>query len=202
MGRASHVFTVIAAIALVILVAVIVLWTMSYRSMSPPRLAAIGSARGSVYPALRLVNRPSRAVFVAMSPGRVLLVEQTAAGLSAGETADVSHCGMLGYSSTDGDAGVWVYWPANESARWFGPASAAGTFVKAPGSFTYRVMSAPLWMVALAAAVMPGWWLRQRWIDRRRARVGLCASCGYDLRAHATGERCPECGAAIAAAPV
>ena len=26
---------------------------------------------------------------------------------------------------------------------------------------------------------------------------GTCHSCGYDLRAHATGQRCPECGAFV-----
>ena len=53
-----------------------------------------------------------------------------------------------------------------------------------------------LW-IPFAALVLP--LVRREIADRRRRTAesnGLCASCGYDLRA--TPERCPECGAGVA----
>jgi hypothetical protein len=47
--------------------------------------------------------------------------------------------------------------------------------------------------------VLPAWRLNNSIRQRRRARrraMGLCPSCGYDLRA--TPERCPECGFDVA----
>jgi len=32
---------------------------------------------------------------------------------------------------------------------------------------------------------------------RFRERHGLCLTCGYDLRAHKPGDKCPECGTVI-----
>jgi hypothetical protein len=54
----------------------------------------------------------------------------------------------------------------------------------------------PHWFLA-AVLAMPG--LRGLWVwgrKRRRARRGLCAGCGYDLRGG--GEKCPECGRPLA----
>jgi hypothetical protein len=60
---------------------------------------------------------------------------------------------------------------------------------------------APFWSVTAATGAMPlGWtsaWLLARLRRRRRTRAGLCAACGYDLRA--SPHRCPECGTATPA---
>jgi hypothetical protein len=40
----------------------------------------------------------------------------------------------------------------------------------------------------------------RRWRMVRGTRQGLCMNCGYDLRAHQAGERCPECGTVKAGA--
>jgi hypothetical protein len=59
---------------------------------------------------------------------------------------------------------------------------------------------APSWLVALIAGTLPTISLARlrllRWT--RRASVGVCRRCGYDLRA--TPERCPECGTPAPAA--
>jgi hypothetical protein len=60
----------------------------------------------------------------------------------------------------------------------------------------------PHWFVALLFGFAPAIWARRSWLERRRRwrlRTGLCKRCGYDVRA--SGDRCPECGAAIALPP-
>jgi hypothetical protein len=55
----------------------------------------------------------------------------------------------------------------------------------------------PHWSLATLFALLPTWRLISAILrTRRRAkrqRLGLCPTCGYDLRA--SPERCPECGA-------
>ena len=67
--------------------------------------------------------------------------------------------------------------------------------------FVFRTSAAPAgwwtlqmphWPVAALGAVLPVMWVRWRRAARRRAAVGLCRRCGYDLRA--STDRCPECG--------
>jgi predicted Zn-ribbon and HTH transcriptional regulator len=53
----------------------------------------------------------------------------------------------------------------------------------------------PLWLVCLTFAVLPTQAVVAAVRRRRkmhRVREGICASCGYDMRA--TPDRCPECG--------
>ena len=55
----------------------------------------------------------------------------------------------------------------------------------------------PIRYALILLSILPAVWVvrfaRQAPANRRRAQ-GRCESCGYDLRAHAKGERCPECG--------
>ncbi len=56
--------------------------------------------------------------------------------------------------------------------------------------YDYRVIHVGSWSLALISAAIPALWIVRRY--RRRQLHGMCAHCGYDLRA--TPDRCPECG--------
>ncbi len=45
-------------------------------------------------------------------------------------------------------------------------------------------------LVVLCAVAAPEWW-------RSYDVANRCVKCGYDLRAHAAGQRCPECGTVV-----
>ncbi len=52
----------------------------------------------------------------------------------------------------------------------------------------------PDWIFALLFAAWPAAWLLRR--RNRHRSHGRCPVCGYDLRAHKPGDKCPECGTA------
>jgi hypothetical protein len=64
---------------------------------------------------------------------------------------------------------------------------ADSSFLRATG------LMMPHWAAALVFAVLPARWGMLRRRAASRFNRGLCAVCGYDLRA--TPGRCPECGA-------
>ena len=77
--------------------------------------------------------------------------------------------------------------------------SALGRLGKLGSTNTYWGFRLPYWLIVPVTGFGPWWYLRRLRLMRRRARTrrGLCAGCGYDLRA--SRERCPECGEAIPA---
>jgi hypothetical protein len=68
-------------------------------------------------------------------------------------------------------------------------------YVVERGAWPGFSISLPYWFLAVLWSVLPFLrWRRSRRL-RQSMRQGLCAQCGYDLRA--TPERCPECGAPV-----
>ncbi len=62
-----------------------------------------------------------------------------------------------------------------------------------PGRWRVGSFWMPHWFLLLICLILPGLSFRRRLRRLHRARLNLCARCGYDLRA--SPERCPECGA-------
>jgi len=122
--------------------------------------------------------------------------------------------------------GVFVYWKRDPQDRWHKDGSpvqigrgnahaflnternfldlqAGPVHAVTPAGEPLRafVALAPLWVLCVIALVLPGMRLKLYAHDRRlarRARLGLCVKCGYDLRG--SRGRCPECGEARVAA--
>ena len=86
------------------------------------------------------------------------------------------------------------------------PAKLVGTLLGASGPSAfgvdgakYRFIAVPFWMMAMVIGVPLAMGLGTFWQRRKWGAGGLCADCGYDLRASTF--RCPECGRADPSSP-
>jgi hypothetical protein len=61
----------------------------------------------------------------------------------------------------------------------------------------FTFLTLPHWFLALLTGFPAAARFRSRAARLMRSRQGRCPTCGYDLRAHVAGDRCPECGTAV-----
>ena len=84
---------------------------------------------------------------------------------------------------------------------WYQPQSVRGflgfRILGGASGWSYQAAVVPFWAMIVPAGLPPVVAGTRALRRRARRRAGLCATCGYDLRA-STGA-CPECGAADAA---
>jgi hypothetical protein len=163
-------FKLATVLSLVLLVATVAMWVRSYW----------------ISDSFEWVSH-YRTRFIAISGGRVLL--QVNHGPSGNqEFSAVDHYAYVKKANeTAGVGRPWRFggfWIENLS---FAPRGSRSAWLP------YTDFVVPLYAVILVSLILPGVMLRRGARERKRKRVGLCARCGYDLRA--TPECCPECGA-------
>jgi hypothetical protein len=69
----------------------------------------------------------------------------------------------------------------------------------ARAGWAQRGVAVPWWFLCVVFGISPARHLATSAVRRLDRKTGLCAACGYDLRA--TPQRCPECGAVPQAMP-
>jgi len=108
--------------------------------------------------------------------------------------ADTRPQPQLEFSVSSRDPKKYAAFPGSSwwNRRGFGCIMQAAPTLRNPETELFVVLAVPLWLPVLLFAVPPLLYLRRIMRRRRRLRVGLCPTCGYDLRA--TPTQCPECG--------
>jgi hypothetical protein len=178
-GMKRRVFTICSGVSLVLFVAVVVLWVRSHGSTdridwrNERGSRSVRTARGHAVLYLYvadLSDRPDRHHGPRYQHEDHPSVPFNTLILMAGERGETSY-----------------------SREWAGFAWHERRNVRLGRLHVIAVM--PFWSIAAATGALPVAWAVVRVRSALRARrrhAGVCASCGYDLRA--TPGRCPECG--------
>ena len=169
-----HPFTILSALSLLLLVAVLVLWARSLNRLDSLRIhrGFVGMTFFSLQGRVGVELWDYRASGVAFGFSDALLVRHRSMPAAHARTSD--------------------WWSVVEvPSQRFGFVYRRDEGQQTPATVTG--MAAPIWAVFLLMGLIPARNLGMLIAYRRRARAGACCSCGYDLRA--TPERCPECGA-------
>ena len=172
-----------AAVSMLLLVAMLILWPVSYYRAIFEIYAGAG---GFDY-------------VIGARSGRLAAIRYSRQSLSPG----------LHFKVSDPPSDQWSYlsWNARNLSPGESPDVDSHTFLGArserlPPRFglAYNAVNIPFSYLALLFSILP--LLAFRSIRRRRkeardSRLGLCRVCGYNLLAHRIGQRCPECGTLI-----
>ena len=168
---------ILAALSLAAFAAICLLWINSYR-----RTQFVGCERPAYW-------------FGAMSTGGIVRLEY-------GGYRESTQ-GWTYISSPAARAGLWQEVRARDRAggvlRELGIAYARISYFP-DGSMERRALYLPHWLIAGCFLLLPTAQLVKWWRSRRPRGLGVCANCGYDLRA--SPGACPECGALSAAEPL
>ncbi len=96
-------------------------------------------------------------------------------------------------SNVRGTTRGWGIWVLSGGGQVYGP----GMPFSAPLPMCGFAVNWVLLLIPML--ILPVLWLFALIRRRRRFRSGMCRACGYDLRAHHPGQRCPECGTPVPA---
>ncbi len=191
-------FNVLAAVSLMMCVAALVLWELSYAF--------------------------HQGITFGWADGPISMVRVFDGNVEVSRVGAWPHPAMLSrFDFTESRQpipnGIYLFWPAGRMGQfdWRWPRVRGWTGLDIAdlrtdaGKTTNRVSSSSPLPVVGWVLVFPAWLLavmfavpatciaasRKRRVlrTRRRIRLGLCLACGYDLRA--SQDRCPECGTAI-----
>ena len=175
-------FNLAAALSLLLCVAVCVLWARSY-----------GLTDQIVW------NRADGVRSIGSSQGRVVLALHVSERVRSPYAYGFHHSREKSSPANFASVHVSID-PGSTHADWEG--GGFEWYLYRPLANNYLIVRAvaPHWFFVTATAILPLVWsglkVRARVRDHRRERLGLCHTCGYDLRCTPKGGRCPECGCA------